>query len=191
MFFFQLINSSQYIFALKYSLPPSFVIGLKKKRNISFKIFPQVKAFIIKSLSNILRTACHLLRYPQLQSDEQRITLPFHRHAKRVRISTSVLVISLPFHNIWQLHHVRCTRFQPCWKIKDIGRSKRPKKSQVWILWESCLRRLMRHWQLIRSKLGFYFSSGITLDIDVIFLWRTSYWSIEDKTYKKVERNPF
>ena len=49
----------------------------------------------------------------------------------------------------------------------------------------------IRHWQLIRSKLGFYFSSGITLDIDVIFLWRTSYWSIEDKTYKKVERNPF
>ena len=49
----------------------------------------------------------------------------------------------------------------------------------------------IRHWQLIRSKLGFYFSSGITLDIDVIFLWRTSYWSIEDKTYKKDERNPF
>ena len=50
---------------------------------------------------------------------------------------------------------------------------------------------LKRHWQLIWSKLGFYFSSGITLDIDVFFLWRTSYWSIEDKTYKKVERNPF
>ena len=49
----------------------------------------------------------------------------------------------------------------------------------------------MRHWQLIRSKLGFYFSSGKTLDIDIIFLWSTSYWSIEDKTYKKVERNPF
>ena len=27
----------------------------------------------------------------------------------------------------------------------------------------------MRHWQLIRSKLGFYSSSGITLDIDVFF----------------------
>ena len=40
----------------------------------------------------------------------------------------------------------------------------------------------MRHWQLIWSKLGFYFSSGITSDIDVIFLWRTSYWSIEYKT---------
>ena len=50
---------------------------------------------------------------------------------------------------------------------------------------------VMRHWQLIRSKLGLYFSSGITLDIDDFFLWRTSYWSIEDKTYKKVERNPF
>ena len=49
----------------------------------------------------------------------------------------------------------------------------------------------MRHLQLIQSKLGFYFSSGITLDIDVLFRWRTSYWSIEDKTYKKVERNPF
>ena len=47
------------------------------------------------------------------------------------------------------------------------------------------------HWQLIRSKLGFYFSSGITLYIDVIFLLCTFYWSIEDKTYKKVERNPF
>ena len=118
MFFFQLIYSSQYIFALIYSLPPSFVIGLKKKRNISVKLFPQVKAFIIKSLSNILRTACHLLRYPQLQSDEQRITLPFHRHAKRVRIRMNLLFVSLPFHNIWQLHHVRCfsTRFQPCLK---------------------------------------------------------------------------
>jgi len=41
------------------------------------------------------------------------------------------------------------------------------------------------------SKLRFYFMSGITLDIVVVFLWRTSYWSIEDKTYKKVERNPF
>ena len=50
---------------------------------------------------------------------------------------------------------------------------------------------VMMHWQLIWSKLGFYFSSGITLDIDVFFLWRTSYWSIKDKTYKKVERNPF
>ena len=48
----------------------------------------------------------------------------------------------------------------------------------------------MRHWQLIWSKLGFYFSSGITLDIDVIFLWRTSYWSIEDKTYKKMKKIP-
>ena len=47
-----------------------------------------------------------------------------------------------------------------------------------------------RHWQLIWSKLGFYFSSGITLDIDVFFLWRTSYWSIEDKTYKQVEKIP-
>ena len=49
----------------------------------------------------------------------------------------------------------------------------------------------MRHWQLIWSKLGFYFSFGITLDVDAFFLWRTSYWYIEDKTYKKVERNPF
>ena len=49
----------------------------------------------------------------------------------------------------------------------------------------------MRHWELIWSKLRFYFMSGITLDIVVFFLWRTSYWSIEDKTYKKVERNPF
>ena len=48
-----------------------------------------------------------------------------------------------------------------------------------------------RHWQLIWSKLGFSFMSGITLDIVVFFLWRTSSWSIEDKTYKKVERNPF
>ena len=55
----------------------------------------------------------------------------------------------------------------------------------------SFLEKVMRHWQLIRSKLGFYFSSGITLDICVFFLWRTPYWSIEDKTYKKVERNPF
>ena len=52
------------------------------------------------------------------------------------------------------------------------------------------LRLDMRHWQLIRSKLGFYFSSGITLDIDVFFLLHTSYWSVEDKTYKTVERNP-
>ena len=47
------------------------------------------------------------------------------------------------------------------------------------------------HWQLIRSKLGFYFSSGITLDIDVFFLWHTSYISNEDKTCKNVEKNPF
>ena len=47
-----------------------------------------------------------------------------------------------------------------------------------------------RHWQLILGKLGFYFSYGITLDIDVVLFWPTSYWSIEDKTYKKVERNP-
>ena len=113
MFFFQLINSSQYIFALKYSLPPSFVIGLKKKRNISFKIFPQVKAFIIKSLSNILRTACHLLRYPQLQSDEQRITLPFHRHAKRVRISTSVLVIYRAFKTTKKVPSLNFVRILP------------------------------------------------------------------------------
>ena len=45
----------------------------------------------------------------------------------------------------------------------------------------------MRHWQPIRSKLGFYFRSGITLDIYVIFLWRTFYWSIEDKTHKKLK----
>ena len=49
----------------------------------------------------------------------------------------------------------------------------------------------MRHWQLILTKLGLYFSSVITLDIDDFFLWRTSFWSIEGKTYKKVEGNPF
>ena len=48
----------------------------------------------------------------------------------------------------------------------------------------------MRHWQPIWSKLVSYFSSGITLDIDVFFLWRTSYWSIEDKTYKKLKEIP-
>ena len=48
---------------------------------------------------------------------------------------------------------------------------------------DSTFRIFMRHWQLIWSKLGFYFSSGTMLDIDVIFLWRTSYWSIEYKTY--------
>ena len=32
--------------------------------------------------------------------------------------------------------------------------------------------------------------SGITLDIVVVFLWRTSYWSIEDKTYKKLKEIP-
>ena len=61
-------------------------------------------------------------------------------------------------------------------------------------IWHSdtwCTEMYLRHWQLIRSKLGFYFSCGIALDIDVIFLWRTSFWSIEDKIYKKVERNPF
>ena len=49
----------------------------------------------------------------------------------------------------------------------------------------------MRYCQLLLSKLGFYFSSCITSDVDVIFLPRTSYWSIEDRTYKKVERNTF
>ena len=43
--------------------------------------------------------------------------------------------------------------------------------------------------QLIQSELGLYFSSGTKLDIYVF--WRTSYWSIEDKAYKKVERSPF
>ena len=63
--------------------------------------------------------------------------------------------------------------------------------------WETAKRWQRQHrlegniFGLIRSKLEFYFSSGITLDIDVFFLWGTSYWSIKDKTYKKVERNPF
>ena len=44
------------------------------------------------------------------------------------------------------------------------------------VLWRSIDRgkfyqsRDMRHWQLIRSKLGFYFSSGIMADIDVFFV---------------------
>ena len=60
-------------------------------------------------------------------------------------------------------------------------------KSTKIILYVPCH---MSHWQLIRSKLGFSFSSGITLDIDVFFLWPTSYWSIEDKTYKKLKEIP-
>ena len=46
-------------------------------------------------------------------------------------------------------------------------------------------------WQSIWSKLASWTYSGITLDIKVLSLWRTSYWYIEDKTYKKFERNPF
>ena len=53
----------------------------------------------------------------------------------------------------------------------------------------------MRHWQLIWSKLRFYFMSDITLDIVVVFLWRTSYWSIKVPTWLKqvaeVQLQPF
>ena len=60
--------------------------------------------------------------------------------------------------------------------------------------WVKCVTKfsmVKRHWQLILSELGFYFSSGVTLDIDVIFLWRTFYWSIEDKTYKEIPSKHF
>ena len=45
-------------------------------------------------------------------------------------------------------------------------------------------------WQSIWSKPASWTYSGITLDIKVFSLWRTSYWYIEDKTYKKLKEIP-
>ena len=76
----------------------------------------------------------------------------------------------------WQ-RHITKTKTKTTYKDKDKDKYISP---DVWpSLGQFFLRTLshihMRHWQLIRSKLGFYFSSGITLDIDVIFLLRTFY----------------
>ena len=48
-----------------------------------------------------------------------------------------------------------------------------------------------RHWQLILRKLGFYFRSGISLDIYVIFLCRISYDDqLKIKPTKKLKEIP-
>ena len=47
-----------------------------------------------------------------------------------------------------------------------------------------------RHWQLIRSKLGFYFSSGITLDIDVFFFGALPIDQSKIKHTKKLKEIP-
>ena len=41
---------------------------------------------------------------------------------------------------------------------------------------------------VIRNNLLSYLRSAITSDINVLLLWRTSYWSIEDETYKTFEK---
>ena len=45
----------------------------------------------------------------------------------------------------------------------------------------------MRHLQLIRSKLGFYFSSGITLDIDVFLFGALPVDQLKIKHTKKLK----
>ena len=47
-----------------------------------------------------------------------------------------------------------------------------------------------RHWQLIRSKLGFYFSFGITLDIDVFFFGALAIDQSKMKHTKKLKEIP-
>ena len=47
-----------------------------------------------------------------------------------------------------------------------------------------------RHWQLIRSKLGFYFSSGIALDIDVFFFGALPIDQLKIKHTKKLKEIP-
>ena len=47
-----------------------------------------------------------------------------------------------------------------------------------------------RHWQLIRSKLGFYFSSDITLDIDVFFFGALPFDQSKKKHTKKLNEIP-
>ena len=49
----------------------------------------------------------------------------------------------------------------------------------------------MRHWQLIRSKLGFYFSSGIMLDMDVFFFCALPIDQSKIKHTKKLKEIPF
>ena len=51
--------------------------------------------------------------------------------------------------------------------------------------------RHMGQWQPIRSKLGFYFSSGITLDIDVFFFGALSIDQSKIKHTKKLKEIPF
>ena len=103
----------------------------------------------------------------------------------RTRISVFCLQIFWDW-QIFESHILPCVRSPP----KTSLAARAPLQSQLsyLILFLGLLH--MRHWQLIRSKLGFYISSGITLDIDVISLWRTSYWSIEDKKYKKLKEIP-
>ena len=48
----------------------------------------------------------------------------------------------------------------------------------------------MRHWQLIRSKLGFYFSSGKTLDIDVFHFDALPIDPLKIKHTKKLKEIP-
>ena len=49
----------------------------------------------------------------------------------------------------------------------------------------------LRHWQLILSKLGFYFSFGISLHIDVSCFGKLHIDQLKIKHKKNVERNPF
>ena len=47
-----------------------------------------------------------------------------------------------------------------------------------------------RHWQLIRSKLGFYFSFGITLNVDVFFFGALPIDTLKIKHTKKLKEIP-
>ena len=49
---------------------------------------------------------------------------------------------------------------------------------------------VMRHWQLIRSKLEFYFSSGITLDIDVFIFGALPIDQLKIEHTKKLKETP-
>ena len=75
------------------------------------------------------------------------------------------------------------TRVETCWSGFSQGTNNGS------ILSKACIGH-MRHWQLIWSKLGFYFSSGITLDIDVFFFGALPIDQSKIKHTKKLKEIP-
>ena len=133
--------------------------------------------------SSKLRIVCnHITNISNLE--KRYISITYH-YMSTMKIKSGILIQKLfPLLDLIICSHENAICFVHCKILANLDLKFLGSKFEQQLLFK-------RHWQLIWSKLGFYFSSGITLDIDVFFLWRTSYWSIEDKTYKKVERNPF